>query len=125
MTNRWLLKTPYGEIKIYADNVEKAKQIFPEATEITQYTDMSYLECIDKIRSKSELIKYDYKGREVYKFPHNDSFIIIKLSRDIDGDYYDFCDFHEFQRWECRGHIYPITWTMSNPTLFCDMFCSE
>lgn len=122
MTNRWLLKTPYGEIKIYADTIEKAKQIFPEATEITPYTDMSYLEYIENIKSKSQLFGYDYKGREVYKFFHNDSYILVRFSKDDDGDYYDFC---EFQRWDCRGILNPIMWTMSNPTDFCYMFDND
>lgn len=119
MRNRWLAKTPYGEFPFYAETLEIAQKFVPEATELTPYTDMTYLKYIDRIKSKSELVKYDYKGREVYKFFHNDSYILVKLSKDVDGDYYDFC---EFQRWDCRGHMNPITWTMSNPTLFCDMF---
>lgn len=119
MTNRWWVKVPYGEMPIYADTIEDVKKSFRDAIEITPYTDMSFLEYIQRIKDKSQMVAHDYKGREVYKFPHYASYILVKLSTDKDGDYYDFC---EYQRWDCHGRMNPITWTMSNPKMFCDMF---
>lgn len=121
MTNRWLLKTPYGEIKIYADTVEKAKQIFPEATEITPYTDMSYLEYIENIKNKAQFYAYDHKGREVYTFEMPDGTLIIKFSKE-DGDYFDIAF---YQLWRDKRHIDPVGFIMSNPKSVYEEFMGD
>lgn len=121
MTNRWLLKTPYGEIKIYADTSEKAKQIFPEATEIMPYTDMSYLEYIDKTKNKSKFYAYDHKGREVYTFEMPDGTLIIKFSKE-DGDYFDIAF---YQLWRDKRHIDPVGFIMSNPKSVYEEFMGD
>lgn len=121
MTNRWLLKTPYGEIKIYADTIEKAKQIFPEATEITPYTDMSYLEYIENIKNKAQFYAYDHKGREVYTFEMPDGTLMIKFSKE-DGDYFDIAF---YQLWRNKRHIDPVGFIMSNPKSVYEEFMME
>lgn len=121
MTNRWLLKTPYGEIKIYADTSEKAKQIFPEATEITPYTDMSYLEYIENIKNKAQFYAYDHIGREVYTFGMPDGTLMIKFSKE-DGDYFDIAF---YQLWRNKRHIDPVGFIMSNPKSVYEEFMME
>ncbi len=123
--NRWKCKTKkYGDILIYADTLELAQKSLPEATEIEPYADMSYMQYINEIKSQSEFIRYDHRfnrNGEIYKYPHNGSYILVKMYTEKD-EYYDFC---EFQRWDCIGGIAPITWTMSEPAKFCNMFKNE
>ena len=122
MTNRWKIILPQGECLIYTDEKSKAAKWFPEALNITLYQDNSYLEKIDKIKSVSTFMGYDRQNHEVYKFPYNGSFILVRLHKDKDSDYYDIL---YFQRWDCKGLINPVTWNLCNATEFFEMFIEE
>lgn len=122
MTNRWKIILPKSECLIYAETKERAEKLFPEALDIVLYQDNSYLDKIDKIKSVSTLMGYDRQNHEVYKFPYNGSFILVILHKDKNGDYYDILD---FQRWDCRGLINPITWSLCNAAEFFEMFAEE
>lgn len=84
---------------------------------VEQGTDTSYIDFINRIKDKSELIGKNDK-KQFYKYPNNDSFILVRLYTDGE-DYYDYC---EFQRWDCRGLQNPISWVLSNPKDFCELF---
>lgn len=122
---RWKIKFKYSdgsieEVKLYGEDkqtmYDKWSKNF-EVISVKQDTDTSYIDYINQIKNGSELIAQNSK-KQIYKYPHNDSFILIKLYTDGD-DYYDYC---EYQRWDCRDLMNPISWTLSNPKEFCEWF---
>lgn len=133
MTPRWKIKFKYNdgnisEIKLYCKDKQSAYNSWNkdfEIISIEEDTDNSYLDYINTIINKSEfqsdISLNDNCIKHIYKFPHNDSFILVNLYTK-ENEYYDYC---EFQRWDCQGLLNPISWTMSNPKFFCEMFdCS-
>jgi hypothetical protein len=122
---RWRIKFKYPDgniedVKLYGEDkqtmYDKWSKNF-EVISIEQDTDMSYIEYINQIKSNLELIAKNDK-KQIYKYPRNDSFILVKLYTDGE-DFYDYC---EYQRWDCRGLMNPIPWTLSNPKEFCEWF---
>ena len=122
---RWKIKfkKPDGtesEIKLYYEDKQSAYNLIGkdfEIISIEQDTDASHVEFIDRIKSKSEFIGSN-GNKQLYKYPYNDSFIIVIFRKNGD-DYYDYL---QFQRWDCIGHIKPILWTPSNPKRFYELF---
>lgn len=125
ITPRWKIKFKYAdgsieETKLYSESKQTAYDSWSknfEIISIEQDTDTSYMNYINKIKDKSELISKNDK-KQLYKYPNNDSFILVKLYTDGE-DYYDYC---EFQRWDCRGLQNPISFVLSNPKDFCELF---
>ena len=125
MTPRWKIKFKYpdgsiSETKLYYKDKQTAYDFWSkdfEIISIEQDTDTSHIAFINRIKDKSELISQNGK-KQIYKYPHNNSFILVKFYADGD-DYYDWC---EFQRWDCNGLMQPILWTVSNPKDFCELF---
>lgn len=122
MTNRWKITLPKGECLIYAKTIFEAKRRFPEALDITLYKDNSYLKKLDEIKNMSTFMGCDRLNYEVYKFPYNGSYVLVRLHKDENGDYYDIL---QFQRWDCKGQMNPITWNMCNTIEFIYMFTDE
>lgn len=125
MTPRWKIKFKYldgsvAETKLYYEDKQAAYDFWSkdfEIISIEQDTDTSHVAFINRIKNKAKLISQNGK-KQLYKYPHNDSFILVKLYAD-GNDYYDWC---EFQRWDCNGLTHPILWTVSNPKNFCKLF---
>lgn len=125
MTPRWKIKFKYldgsiSETKLYYKDKQAAYDFWSkdfEIISIEQDTDTSHIAFINRIKGKSELISQNDK-KQLYKYPHNNSFILVKFYADGDH-YYDWC---EFQRWDCKGLTNPILWTVSNPKDFCRLF---
>lgn len=126
--SRWKIKFKYAdgsidETKLYYKSEQEAYDSWSknfEIISIEQDTDTSYMNYINKIKDKSELISKNDK-KQLYKYSNNDSFILVKLYTDGE-DYYDYC---EFQRWDCRGLQNPISFALSNPKDFCELFDKE
>lgn len=121
---RWKIKFKYadgseGETKIYYEDKQAAYDLWNknfEVISIEQDTDTSYIDFINQIIAKSELINQNIK-KQLYKYWHNGSYILVRLYTDGKA-YYDYC---EYQRWDCTP-FNPITWTVSNPKEFCKLF---
>ncbi|MBQ2177180.1 MAG: hypothetical protein II453_19705 [Alphaproteobacteria bacterium] len=122
---RWRIKFKYSDgsienVKLYGEDkqtmYDKWSKNF-EVISVEQDTDTSYIDYINQIKNGSELIAQNSK-KQIYKYPHNDSFILVKLYTDGE-EYYDYC---EYQRWDCRGLMNPISWALSNPKEFCEWF---
>lgn len=124
-TLRWKIKFKYSdgnedETKIYHEDKQAAYDLWNknfEVISIEQDTDTSYVDFINRIIAKSELINRNSKN-QIYKYPHNGSYILVKLYTDGIA-YYDYC---EYQRWDCKAPFNPITWIVSNPEKFCGLF---
>lgn len=124
-TLRWKIKFKYSdgsedETKIYREDKQAAYDLWSknfEVISIEQDTDTSYVDFINRIIAKSELINRNSKN-QIYKYPHNGSYILVKLYTDGIA-YYDYC---EYQRWDCKVPFNPITWIVSNPEKFCGLF---
>lgn len=125
MTPRWKIKFKYAdgsvaETKLYNQSKQAAYDSWSKGFEIISIeedTGTSYVGFINQIKSRSELIEKNDK-RQLYKYPNNDSFILVRLYTNGE-EYYDYC---EFQRWDCRGLQNPILWSVSNPKDFCELF---
>lgn len=81
----------------------------------------NYQKYIDEIKSMSEFIGCDYAGRETYRIPVYQYYTLVKLLKDVDGEYANKC---MFQRWSA-GSIEPTLWTMLEPERFIDLFRNE
>lgn len=122
---RWKIKFKYAdgsevETKIYYEDKQAAYDLWSknfEVISIEQDTDTSYIDFINQIIAKSELISQNIK-KQLYKYSHNGSYILVKLYTDGKA-YYDYC---EYQRWDCKAPFNPITWKISNPKEFCKLF---
>ena len=77
---RWILTIEKFNTKplIYAETAEKARQVFSSenVTEVQPYTDMSYLDTIQELKNKSELLAVhkisQNRTREWYKYQLQD-----------------------------------------------------
>ena len=117
---RFIIKEPkyeYKSMRMYYKSIDEAKQKHPDA-EITIDMDKSFIDSVEKIKALSEHTFHDYKGREVWKIPHNGKFILYR-QYEYDGEYIDGCD---YQRWDNVFGMNPITWTASDPKNFEKLF---
>ena len=118
---RWILTIEEFNTKplIYAETAEKARQVFSteNVTDVQPYTDMSYLDTIQEIKSKSELLVAhkitQNRTKEWYKCQLQDGMLRFRLYKDNADDlYYDIA---EYQFMSNDSLIYPCTFTYSNP----------
>lgn len=125
---RWILTIEEFNTKplIYAETAEKARQVFSSenVTDVQPYTDMSYLDIIQELKSKSELLAIhkipQNRIREWYKCQLQDGMLRFRLYKDNADDlYYDIA---EYQFMSNDSLVYPITFTYSNPKDFYDLF---
>lgn len=125
---RWILTIEEFNTKplIYAKTAENARQVFSSenVTDVQPYTDMSYLDTIQELKSKSELLAIhkipQNRIREWYKCQLQDGMLRFRLYKDNADDlYYDIA---EYQFMSNDSLIYPITFTYSNPKDFYDLF---
>lgn len=72
---------------LYYPSLSDCQQAYPDAI-ITENTDTSYLEYIEKIKQKSMKTLLDYRDREIWKVPYNGSFILYKQYI-CDGEWID------------------------------------
>jgi len=101
---------------------EAARVANPEAIQITECTDYSYLTYIKKIKAASVETLHDYRGRNVYKIPLNSAYVLVRLycsSEEGEEYFFDGC---EFQRHDEHGFTPPIFWTSSTPEEFYNQF---
>lgn len=109
-------------VRLYYNNYEEARQKYPNA-EITVDTDTEYLKYVTEIKSLAAKRFYDCKGREIWKIPHNNSYILYRQFTDKDeGNYIDGCT---YQRWENGKTTNPILWDISTPKEFCKTFLQK
>lgn len=125
---RWILTIEEFNTKplIYAETAEKARQVFSSenVTDVQPYTDMSYLDTIQELKSKSELLTThkipQNRTREWYRCQLQDGVLRFRLYKDNADDlYYDIA---EYQFMSNDSLVYPITFTYSNPKDFYDLF---
>lgn len=125
---RWILTIEEFNTKplIYAETAEKARQVFgsENVIDVQPYTDMSYLDTIQELKSKSELLATHKipknRTREWYKCQLQDGVLRFRLYKDNTDDlYYDIA---EYQFMSNDSLVYPITFTYSNPKDFYDLF---
>lgn len=125
---RWILTIEEFNTKplIYAETAEKAIQVFSSenVTDVQPYTDMSYLDTIQELKSKSELLAThkipQNRTKEWYKCQLQDGVLRFRLYKDNADDlYYDIA---EYQFMSNDSLVYPITFTYSNPKDFYDLF---
>lgn len=125
---RWILTIEEFNTKplIYAETAEKARNVFrsENVTDVQPYTDMSYLDTIQELKSKSELLAIhkipQNRIREWYKCQLQDGMLRFRLYKDNSDDlYYDIV---EYQFMSNDSLVYPITFTYSNPKDFYDLF---
>lgn len=125
---RWILTIEEFNTKplIYAETAEKARQVFSSenVTDIQPYTDMSYLDTIQELKSKSELLVIhkipQNRTREWYKYQLQDGMLRFRLYKDNADDlYYDIV---EYQFMSNDSLVYPITFTYSNPAEVYELF---
>lgn len=125
---RWILTIEEFNTKplIYAETAEKARQVFSSenVTDVQPYTDMSYLDTIQELKSKSELVAIHKiphnRIREWYKCQLQNGMLRFRLYKDNADDlYYDIV---EYQFMSNDSLVYPITFTYSNPKDFYDLF---
>ncbi len=114
-------KYDYRPIKLYYSDIKEARQKYPNA-EITLDTDTEYLNSVEKIKSIATEKLYDYKGRMVWKIPHNNAYILYRQFVDENGNYIDGC---EYQRWDNIASLMPFGWNISTPKEFEKMFIKE
>ena len=125
---RWILTIEEFNTKplIYAETAEKARQVFSSenVTDIQPYTDTSYLDTIQGLKSKSELLAIhkipQNRIREWYKCQLQDGMLRFRLYKDNADDlYYDIV---EYQFMSNDSLVYPITFTYSNPAEVYELF---
>ena len=125
---RWILTIEKFNIKplIYAETAEKARQVFSSenVTDVQPYTDMSYLDVIQELKSKSELLAIhkipQNRIREWHRCQLPDGVLRFKLYKDNADDlYYDIA---EYQFKSNDSLVYPITFTYSNPAEVYELF---
>lgn len=109
MMNRWYVTTPNGTVKLYADRKEDIK--LDGMTNIEPCYDKNYLKYIKIIKSNADFMGCS-NNRELYSYSLNGDNIFIKLSKDKDGDYYDYA---MYQVRHQSDVIIPIMFTMSTP----------
>lgn len=122
LRNRWYVKiSDYDSpMKIYSETEEKVRSIFHKEVieSIIPCRDFDYMNYIEKLVEQSELIATQptaYGSREWYKMPFGAGYIRFRLGKDMNGGYYDFI---EFQEWQPGKYMEPITFTASNPKDF-------
>lgn len=115
------IKYDYRPMRLYYTDIEKARQKYPDA-EITLDTDIEYLNSVEKIRAISIETLYDYRGRMVWKIPHNNAYILYRQFIDEDGEFIDGC---EYQRWDNITSTIPFGWNISTPKEFEELFIKE
>ena len=125
---RWILTIEKFNTKplIYAETAEKARQVFSSenVTDVQPYTDMSYLDAIQELKSKSELLAIhkipQNRIREWHRCQLPDGVLRFKLYKDNADDlYYDIA---EYQFKSNDSLVYPITFTYSNPAEVYELF---
>lgn len=108
-------------MRLYYADIEEAKKYYPTA-EITVDTDMEYLKSVERIKTKAVGSLYDYRGREIWKIPYNNAFILYEQYKDEDGKYIDGC---MYQMWNNSKLTAPLLWDMSTPENFEKTFLVE
>ena len=89
---RWVLTIEEFNTKplIYAETAEKARNVFSSenVTDVQPYTDTSYLDAIQELKSKSELVAIhkipQNRIREWYKCQLQDGMLRFRLYKDND-----------------------------------------
>lgn len=127
---RWILTIEEFNTKplIYAETAEKARQVFSteNVTDVQPYTDMSYLDTIQEMKSKSELLVAhkipQNRTKEWYKCQLQDGMLRFRLYKDNADDLY--YDITEYQFMSNDSLLYPITFTYSNPKECYELFFS-
>lgn len=66
---------------LYYPNIEEARKHHPTA-EITIDTDKEYLKSVERIKGKSVDNLYDCRGREIWKIPYNNDYILYRQYKD-------------------------------------------
>lgn len=125
---RWILTIEGFNNKplIYGETAEKARQVFSSenVTDVQPYTDLSHLDIIQELKSKSELLAThkipQNRTREWYKYQLQDGMLRFRLYKDNADDlYYDIV---EYQFMSNDSLVHPITFTYSNPAEVYELF---
>ena len=122
---RWNVELSDHTLKLYYKDLDTAKMKNPKAISITECLDYDYLNYIEKIISSSIETLYNYRGRLVYKIPHNSAFVLVQIWYDlVDGELF-YYDGLQFQVHDKHMHSTPITWDVGNPKDFCLRFLDD
>jgi len=121
---RWIIEKPEGIFKLYYKDLATANERNPTAISIKECTDYGYLEHVEKIKTSATETLLNYKGKLVYKVPHNSAHVLVQLWYDmIDGKpfYYDSLQFQNHDViW-----VMPVIWEVSTPQEFCKRFLDD
>ena len=118
---RWIISSPeIPKLKLYFETLEIAQAKYPNA-EIIEDLDIEYLEYVKKIQSLKIGNSLYHKGyKEIIKIPVSNGFAYYYQGIDKnDGFIYDYC---EYQIHDKSSLIQPISFTMSTPKEFYEMF---
>lgn len=108
-------------MRLYYSDIDEAQRKHPGAT-IMLDTDIGYLDAVEKIKALSVEKFCDYRGREIWKIPHNNAFILYRQFVDEEGNYIDGCS---YQRWDNVAYVAPFSWNITNPGEFVKLFIKE
>lgn len=111
---RWNVETEYGTMKLYYADYDTALKAYPNAISITENTDKSHLEYIDKIIEKATDILKDCKNRTVYKIPHNSGFVLVRVYTHEN----EFIDGLDYQIHSPADFAASFMWTYTTPEKF-------
>lgn len=123
MKQRYIVTFPNSSrLKFYCQP-EEIRKIFPEAINIEEDNDRSFEEYIKKIKAVSYGTLLDAQGREHWKIPYNNGFVLYRQFVDeSDGSYLDGCI---YQRFDNIGTTMPCLKDISNPQKFYKLFVED
>ena len=118
---RFKVQTGDGSLFLYYPTKADAQARWPGAV-VEEYGDLSYLDGIEAIKTRSVLIS-EAPGIALYRMPHADGEIYIKLIYDeADGLYYDII---RYQQRKIGAFTIPITWDVSSIQEFLDGYINR
>lgn len=109
----------------FFEDKERCKQVCGENTKIlSEDTDYSFLEYIEKIYTTQHDILYDCRNREVLKIQLSYGVAYVRLFRQKSkkDSTWLYLDNLEYQIWNNNRFINPITWSIATPKEFYETF---
>ena len=109
----------------FFEDEERCKQVCGENTKIlSEDTDYSFLEYIEKIYNAQHDTLYDCRNREVLKIQLSYGVVYTRLFRQKSkkDSTWLYLDNLEYQIWNNNSFINPITWSIATPKEFYETF---
>lgn len=108
-------------LKLYTKDEDRLKNMVSNIISYEEIFDTTYLEYVEKIKENSIETLFDYRGREIWKIPYADKYILYRPYIQ-DGEYLDG---GEYQRWDNIQYVNPIGFIMCEPKEFYEMFLND